>query len=99
MSRKSAQIRERTAAGLSHCSEDQWTLPVFTLVKEGGLMNQGKLSSAMAMTNLRLNPPHAEATPAEPKARSRHAAITHDLYSYRRYKHWMNSLRDSWDRT
>jgi hypothetical protein len=62
-------------------------------------MNQGKLSSAMTMTNLRLNPPQPVAVPAEPKTRSRHAVITHDLYSYRRYKHWMNSLRASWDKT
>jgi hypothetical protein len=61
-------------------------------------MNQGKLSSAIAMTNLRLNPPPV-ADPAEPKARSRHAVITHDLYSYRRYKNWMNNLRASWDQT
>jgi len=50
------------------------------------------------MTNLRLNP-QPVAVPAEPKARSRHAVITHDLYSYRRYKHWMNNLRASWDKT
>jgi hypothetical protein len=62
-------------------------------------MNQGKLSSAMTMTSLQLNPPQPVAVPAEPKTRSRHAAITHDLYSYRRYKHWMNSLRASWDKT
>ena len=61
-------------------------------------MNQGKLGSAMTMTNLRLNLPQPVAVPAEPKARSRHAAITHDLYSYRRYKHWMNNLRTSWDK-
>jgi hypothetical protein len=60
-------------------------------------MNQGKLSSAMAMTNLRLNPPQPVDVPAEWKSRSRHAAITHDLYSYRRYRHWMNNLRASWD--
>jgi hypothetical protein len=60
-------------------------------------MTQGKLSSAMTMANLRLNPPQPVAGPAEQKARSRHAAITHDLYSYRRYKHWMNNLRASWD--
>ena len=57
-------------------------------------MNQGKLSSAMTMANLQLNPPQQ----VEPKARSRHAAITLDLYSYRRYKHWMNNLRASWDK-
>jgi hypothetical protein len=61
-------------------------------------MNQGKLSSAMAMTNLRLNPPQPVDVPAEAKARSRHGVITHDLYSYRRYKHWMNNLRASWDK-
>ncbi|HEY4443588.1 MAG TPA: hypothetical protein VGN30_04830 [Steroidobacteraceae bacterium] len=59
-------------------------------------MNQGKRSSAMAMTNLRLNPPQTLSVPAEPKTRSRHDAITHDLYSYRLYKHWMNNLRASW---
>jgi hypothetical protein len=62
-------------------------------------MNQGKLSSVLMMTNLRLNPPQPAAVPAEPKARSRHAAITHDLYSYRLYKHWMDNLRDSRDET
>jgi hypothetical protein len=60
-------------------------------------MNQGKLSSARTMANLRLNPPQPVAGPVE-QARSRHAAITHDLYSYRRYKHWMNNLRTSWDK-
>jgi hypothetical protein len=62
-------------------------------------MNQGKPRTAMTMANLHLNPPQAAAVPAGPKARSRHAAITHDLYSYRRYKHWMNGLRASWDKT
>jgi hypothetical protein len=62
-------------------------------------MNQGKLSGTMAMADLRLNPPQPVAVPAEPKARSRHAVITHDLYSYRRYRHWMNNLRASWDET
>ena len=61
-------------------------------------MNQAKLNGAV-MANLRLNPPQPGAVPAEPKARSRHAAITHDLYSYRRYRHWMNNLRASWDET
>jgi hypothetical protein len=62
-------------------------------------MNQGKLSSAMMMMNLRMNPPQPVPVAAEPKARSRHAIITHDFYSYRRYKHWMNRLRASWDKT
>ena len=62
-------------------------------------MNQGKLSSATLMTNLRQNPPPAAGVPAQTKARSRHAAITHDLYSYRLYKTWMNNLRTSWDKT
>jgi hypothetical protein len=62
-------------------------------------MNQAKLSGAMKMTNLQPNPPQPVAVPAEPKARSRHAAITHDLYSYRRYKHWMNNIRASWDKS
>jgi hypothetical protein len=59
-------------------------------------MNQGKICSAMAMMNLRLNPPQPVDVPAEWKARSRHAAIPHEPYSYRRYKHWMNNLRASW---
>jgi hypothetical protein len=62
-------------------------------------MNQGKLTSVMTVTNLRLNSAQPVAAPAEPTARSRHAAITHDLYSYRRYKHWMNNLRATWDKT
>jgi hypothetical protein len=61
-------------------------------------MNQGKLGGAILMTNLRQNPPAAD-VPAQPKARSRHAAITHDLYSYRLYKTWMNNLRTSWNKT
>jgi hypothetical protein len=61
-------------------------------------MNQGKISSAMTMTNVGLNPPLPVAVPAEPKARSRHAVITHDLYSCRRYKRWMNYLRASRDK-
>jgi hypothetical protein len=57
-------------------------------------MNQGKpRTTTTTMANLRLNPPQAAAAPSGPKARSRHAAITHDLYSYRRYKHWMNNLQ------
>ena len=61
-------------------------------------MNQGKLSGAMMMANLRLTPPPVT-VPGALDARSRHATITHDLYSYRRYKHWMDSLRASWDKT
>jgi hypothetical protein len=61
-------------------------------------MNQGKRNSAMMM-NVRLNSPQPVAVPDEPKARSRHAVITHDLYSYRRYKHWMNNLRACSDKT
>ena len=60
-------------------------------------MIQSKLGSAVTMTNLRLNSEPVD-VPAEPKPRSRHSAITHDLYSYRRYKHWMNNLRSSWDK-
>jgi hypothetical protein len=55
-------------------------------------MNQGNPRTAQTMTNLHLSPPQAAAAPAEPKARSRHAAITHDLYSYRSDKHWLNNL-------
>ena len=62
-------------------------------------MNQGKFGCAVMMTNLRLNPPQPVDVPAEPKARSRHAPVTQDIYSYRGYKHWMNSLRASWDKT
>jgi len=62
-------------------------------------MNQGKICGAMMMENLRLNPPQPAEVSSGSKARSRHAAITHDLYSYRRYKHWMNDLRVSWDKT
>jgi hypothetical protein len=62
-------------------------------------MNRGKLANAMAVTDLQLNPARPEAAAAEPKIRSRHAAITHDLYSYRRYKHWMHDLRATWDKT
>jgi hypothetical protein len=62
-------------------------------------MNQGKLANALAMTNLHLNVAQPVAAAAPPKIRSRHAAITHDLYSYRRYKHWMHNLRATWDKT
>jgi hypothetical protein len=59
-------------------------------------MNQGKFGSGMTTTNLRLNPPQPVDVPPESKPRSRHAVITHELYSYRRYKTWMNNLRASW---
>jgi hypothetical protein len=62
-------------------------------------MNRGKVASAMAMANLRLNPPQPVAVPAEPRVRPRHAANASDLYSYRLHKHWMNNLRASWDET
>jgi hypothetical protein len=62
-------------------------------------MNRGKIASAMTMSNLRLNPPQPVAVPAEPKVRSRHAAIAHDFYSYRLGKHWMNNLRPAWDKS
>lgn len=62
-------------------------------------MNQGKFGSVKTMTELRQNLPQRLDAPAEPKARSRHAAITQDLYSYRRYKHWMISLRASWEKS
>jgi hypothetical protein len=61
-------------------------------------MNQGNPRTGTTMANLHLNPPQAAAVPAGPKPRSRHAAITHDLYSYRSYKHWMNNLRPSRDK-
>ena len=61
-------------------------------------MNHGKFDGIKAITNLRQNLPPRLDVPAEPKARSRHAAITQDLYSYRRYKHWMISLRASWEK-
>ena len=61
-------------------------------------MNQGNPRTATTMANLHLNPPQAAAVPAGPKARSRHAAITHDLYSYRSHTHWMNNLRPSRDK-
>ena len=60
-------------------------------------MNQGKPRTAMTMANLRLNPPPA-AAPAGLKARSSRAAITHDLYSYRRHTNWMTSLGPSRER-
>jgi hypothetical protein len=62
-------------------------------------MNHGKLPRPMTKTTPWINPPQPAAVPAEPKARSRHAAITHDLYSYRRYKNWMDNLRATWDKT
>jgi hypothetical protein len=70
---------------------------VFTSVKKGGPMNQGKPRTSTTMANLGLYPLQAAAVPAGPRARSSQAAITHDLYSYRRYKHWMNNLRPSRD--
>ena len=60
-------------------------------------MNQGKPCTAMTTANLQLNPPHSAAAPAGLKARSSQSAISHDLYSYRRYKHWMNNLRPARD--
>ena len=62
-------------------------------------MNQGKLTSATTATKLRLNRAQSVALPVEPKTRSRHAAITRDLYSYQRYKHWVNNLRVTWDKS
>jgi hypothetical protein len=62
-------------------------------------MNQGKFGSATTTTNLRLNVPQPVDVPPESKPRSRHAVITHDLYSYRRYKNWMNNLRASGHKT
>lgn len=62
-------------------------------------MKRAKVSSAMTITNLRLNPPQSLPVAAEPTARSRRAAIVHDLYSYRLHKHWMNNLRDSWSQS
>ena len=62
-------------------------------------MNQGKPTHARTVKNLRLQPPQPILVAAEPATRSRHAAITHDLYSYRRYKNWMNNLRATWDKT
>ena len=61
-------------------------------------MNQAKFDGAKTMANLRQNLPPRLDVPVESKVRSRHAAITQDLYSYRRYKHWMISLRASWEK-
>jgi hypothetical protein len=69
------------------------------LVKEGDSMNRGKIAGAITMSNLRLNPPQPVAVPAERNVRPRHAAITHDFYSYRLGKHWMNNLRPAWDKS
>ena len=62
-------------------------------------MNQGKFGNVKTTTYPGQNLPQQLDVPAEPKARSRHAAITHDLYSYRRYKHWMITLRASWEKS
>jgi len=62
-------------------------------------MNRGKLANAMTVPNLHLNPAPPAAAAAPAKTGSRHAAVTHDLYSYRRYKHWMQNLRAPSDKS
>ena len=62
-------------------------------------MNQGKPTLAKTVKKLHVQPPQPMVAAAAPTTRSRHASITHDLYSYRRYKHWMDNLRATWDKS
>jgi hypothetical protein len=62
-------------------------------------MNQGKLTTTSTLIRPRLNAVESVVVPVAPKTPSRHAVITRDLYSYQRYKHWMNNLRVTWDKT
>jgi hypothetical protein len=62
-------------------------------------MNQGKLTTTSTATKPRLNAVESVALPVAPKTRSRHSIITGDLYSYQRYKNWINNLRITWDKT
>ncbi len=61
-------------------------------------MNHDKPPTATAMTVPRLNSQPTTAL-VEPPTLSRHAAKAENLYSYRGYKHWMNNLRATWDKT
>jgi hypothetical protein len=88
-------MRERTPAGLTKY-QNRRTLPASWSRKAD--MNKGKSDSAPAMNNLRLAPAQQVNVPSERMARSRQAVVSHDLYSYRRYKHWMNNLRASRDK-
>jgi hypothetical protein len=62
-------------------------------------MNEGKLLITATAQNQRLNAVRSVTVPVAPKTPSRHAAITRDLYTYQRYKEWLNNLRVTWDKT
>jgi hypothetical protein len=56
-------------------------------------MIEVKSSAQTATTNLRVIPQTQVLNSGEPSRRSRHAAITRDLYTYQGYKTWMHNLR------
>ena len=56
-------------------------------------MIEVKPSGKTAMPNLRVIPQAQVLDPGDPPRRSRHAAISHDIYTYQGYRTWMHNLR------
>ncbi len=52
--------------------------------------------SARTTTKMRAIPLEQAAPSAAPHRRSRHASIVNDLYTYDRYKTWLQNLPDDW---
>jgi len=57
-------------------------------------MTEVKPGGQTATTNLRAIPQAQVVSSGEPSRRSRHAAVTRDLYTYQGYKTWMHNLRN-----
>ena len=55
-----------------------------------------RIFSARSTTNVRATPLEPEVPTAAPQRRSRHSTIVNDLYTYHRYKTWLQNLPDGW---
>jgi len=60
-------------------------------------MIEVKPGSQTVAANLKVSSQTQASASAEPVRRSRHAPISHDLYTYRGYKTWMHNLRQTRD--
>jgi hypothetical protein len=61
-------------------------------------MNEAKVPGVVKPTDTRSIPPDKPIVVPDIRPRSRHSAITKDLYTYQRYKTWMHNLRDPWEK-
>lgn len=59
-------------------------------------MNANTVNDHGSPADVRSEAQPAATLAAGPKVGFRHTAITNDLYSYQRYKTWMNKARAGW---